>query len=777
MIGKSSDLPATVEVFATKGAGDIKYGISFHRRNDQSPLIIKEVGREGIFSSKGLKPGMIVNEINGINVSLRSPNEAACILMYADVGEELNLVASRSINIRAKKVKKETKWGFTIKNSTKKAGVFVSHINEEKQFRYPELRVGMQVILINGKPCPEEISHATRLIRNSHPSLEIQVVDLDHHVDVDAFDISNESRNDIEDNRNACFDKSRPKSSLKPFDTFMTSLVSEQASARTPNKELRYANFQDKESPFRVSETDVKTRINPVNRNDLQEKGSSKVDVIDEKMGHLPIEDTRHSPSIVTNYEVSISIGEEVEIPSHAILTRDEVVPIDIFDNMPNLNKYCLKRDAVDEIEDYDELLRILLNVPIGERLDVFDFFDTLGLKIIQTINYLITDKSEDDKCLRTEGEGISHLTHMKEGLGMSDLADFQNILSKELERVQTELLEIKTGVDQSPELHEPKGEAKKKIQAEVVHEEKKKRIRLKSFFRRKTERLLLNSKAFKPKSNKSITVSQKQWKRKVHVEGRIKKLERQNQELQKLVRGVAEAHVKEKEPKPSKLKSFFEIKNRSNQENASEAYPDRKMEEIFYEKEKVVRERKNSIGSNTDSLSFYDRLTVQLFGSDFLEQPSKMEYTVENETESFLNYFFGNVKSSDISLYNSLVSSPRKKKKDNGTFLSSSKPEFSSLTAKESKRKEKKRNLSLQSKNAHGITGASVSNNNGRGKKPAQKGQGKLLYNRKASPALQSAVEIVSLDEEEIVDVDEFVEPNQEEIAKSEFFYSLLWC
>ena len=54
----------TVKVISgVRDTVDSKYGISFCRKTTDSPVIIKEVRKDGIFATHGLVPGMVVKEV------------------------------------------------------------------------------------------------------------------------------------------------------------------------------------------------------------------------------------------------------------------------------------------------------------------------------------------------------------------------------------------------------------------------------------------------------------------------------------------------------------------------------------------------------------------------------------------------------------------------------------------------------------------------------------------------------------------------------------------
>lgn len=151
---------------------DSKYGISFCRKTAESPIIIKEVRKDGIFARQGLVPGMVVKAVNGEKVQWRRPTEAATLLAQTDIGKEVS-VAVESFTGRVHRTKKSQKWGVTLKNSTKMSGIFIAGIESDALFASTELKPGMKVIRINGKRCPREAKDVISMVARTGDDLEI----------------------------------------------------------------------------------------------------------------------------------------------------------------------------------------------------------------------------------------------------------------------------------------------------------------------------------------------------------------------------------------------------------------------------------------------------------------------------------------------------------------------------------------------------------------------------------------------------------------------------
>jgi membrane-associated protease RseP (regulator of RpoE activity) len=152
-----------------------KYGISFCRKTPESPIIIKEVRKDGIFARQGLVPGMVVKAVNGEKVQWKRPTEAATLLAQTDFGNEVSVAVEAFTGI-VHRTHKSQKWGLTLKNSTKMSGIFISGIEDDALFASTELKPGMKVIRINGKRCPREAKHVISMVAKTGDDLVIVAV-------------------------------------------------------------------------------------------------------------------------------------------------------------------------------------------------------------------------------------------------------------------------------------------------------------------------------------------------------------------------------------------------------------------------------------------------------------------------------------------------------------------------------------------------------------------------------------------------------------------------
>jgi hypothetical protein len=173
---------AAVEALAYKESKATKYGLLFHRKDSNSPLTIKEIRTTGIFHSSNLESGMHVLEINGVESIWLSPVEGGRLLRHADVGTQLSIKAARPRTIKATKGPKESKdskWGFAVKNSTTQRGLFIESIAENSPFADTDLRIGNKIIQINGRPCPQQVREAAKMLKASAAKMEITAVQQD----------------------------------------------------------------------------------------------------------------------------------------------------------------------------------------------------------------------------------------------------------------------------------------------------------------------------------------------------------------------------------------------------------------------------------------------------------------------------------------------------------------------------------------------------------------------------------------------------------------------
>jgi hypothetical protein len=241
-----------VEALAHKESKAMKYGLLFHRKDSNSPLTIKEIRTTGIFHSSDLESGMHVLEINGIESIWMSPVEGGRLLRHADVGTQLSIKAARPRTIKATKRSKESKWGFAIKNSTTHCGLFIENITENCPFADTDLCIGMKIIQINGRPCPQQIRKATKMLKASAAKMEITAVQLDALEARDEMDDircedNNENRTEDLDMDDFCYESDEKPSTEQRGKRYQVVSKDREATKAVANDEHQIINKNEDE--------------------------------------------------------------------------------------------------------------------------------------------------------------------------------------------------------------------------------------------------------------------------------------------------------------------------------------------------------------------------------------------------------------------------------------------------------------------------------------------------------------------------------------------------
>jgi C-terminal processing protease CtpA/Prc len=160
-----------VESIVHKKSANAILGISFTRKGEKSPLIIKQMYGTGLFADSMLQRGMVVLKINDSNASWFSPNEAAAAIRNAPIGHAS--VTAEGYYASAHCIKQSEGYGLVVKNSSTKEGLFIFAIKENSPFALSALKPGMQLILINGEPCPSNLKAACQALRKSADKISI----------------------------------------------------------------------------------------------------------------------------------------------------------------------------------------------------------------------------------------------------------------------------------------------------------------------------------------------------------------------------------------------------------------------------------------------------------------------------------------------------------------------------------------------------------------------------------------------------------------------------
>jgi predicted metalloprotease with PDZ domain len=183
-----------VESIVHKKSANAKLGITFSRKSEQSPLIIKQTHGTGLLRDSMLQPGMVVLKINDRNASWFSPNEAAAAIRNAPIGHAS--VTAEGYYASVCRTKRSEGYGLVLKNSSTKEGLFIFAIKENSPFAFSTLKPGMQLILINGKPCPSNLKDACKALRKSADKMEILATFASEEGDNVTIDDLTEKRDD-----------------------------------------------------------------------------------------------------------------------------------------------------------------------------------------------------------------------------------------------------------------------------------------------------------------------------------------------------------------------------------------------------------------------------------------------------------------------------------------------------------------------------------------------------------------------------------------------------
>ena len=159
---------------ATKPSKDSKVGIAFSRQAENHPLTVKLIREEGLFFESELKAGFVVDSINGIPMTYKTPKDAADELRKSD--GEVTIVA-KIFTSTIEKSGKEDKVGISLKNSTTKPGMWISKINDDGKFAGSELAAGQKVVSINGVPCPSKTKEAIALVKDAESTVTVVAID------------------------------------------------------------------------------------------------------------------------------------------------------------------------------------------------------------------------------------------------------------------------------------------------------------------------------------------------------------------------------------------------------------------------------------------------------------------------------------------------------------------------------------------------------------------------------------------------------------------------
>jgi hypothetical protein len=160
-----------VTVTANKATSDVLAGVGFSRLDENSPLLLAHLDESGLFGKSPLILGLTVTKINGKDMMWEHPRDAA---------DEIKK-ASGSISITVEgfvaKVTKgrKTPTGLVLED-TKAGGIVIADIREDSMFATSELKVGMQILSINARPCPKPAWRAIHKLQRSAGRIKVVAV-------------------------------------------------------------------------------------------------------------------------------------------------------------------------------------------------------------------------------------------------------------------------------------------------------------------------------------------------------------------------------------------------------------------------------------------------------------------------------------------------------------------------------------------------------------------------------------------------------------------------
>ncbi|KAL3938801.1 MAG: hypothetical protein SGBAC_006364 [Bacillariaceae sp.] len=170
-----------VTVKAIKTSQDDMAGVGFSRKSDSSPLILARVDKTGLFGNSPLIPGLVVQKINGRDMtSSVHPKDAAAQILNSP----------RSISITAEGFvgnvwkPRKTPTGIVLKD-TEDGGVFISQIRPDSIFLESDIKAGMEVVSINGMPCPKPAWRATHTLQRSTGKVKVVAINFTNADKVD----------------------------------------------------------------------------------------------------------------------------------------------------------------------------------------------------------------------------------------------------------------------------------------------------------------------------------------------------------------------------------------------------------------------------------------------------------------------------------------------------------------------------------------------------------------------------------------------------------------
>ena len=154
-----------------------KPGITFAREEPGTPLTVKSIDKDGFFAYTALVPGLVLLDINGENVTWKSPEDASKALMNGSE-EKITLTAEGFVGKIVRESLNEN-LGMILKESPSSKGVFIAKISVDSKFSGTDLEEGMKIISIEGIPCPSSANGATKIMQQKLGRLKVVAINVD----------------------------------------------------------------------------------------------------------------------------------------------------------------------------------------------------------------------------------------------------------------------------------------------------------------------------------------------------------------------------------------------------------------------------------------------------------------------------------------------------------------------------------------------------------------------------------------------------------------------
>ncbi|CAJ1935165.1 unnamed protein product [Cylindrotheca closterium] len=326
---------SVVEAVVRKKSEKVKYGIVFHRSKPNIPTTIESIRSKCLFTRKGLLPGMYVLEVNGQDATWKTPKDCARLLKSAPVGSNVSIKAAIPKTIRVKRDSEENSWGFSIKNSTKREGIFIDNVAPKSIMASSGLEHGMLIIKINGKTFPNEIKDAALALRASGNSIEITLVQLEAQLDFDLDDIS--TATDIQQEAGDEMEPGKQEEEKATGGDIIEGSGEKNESSSHPRistaEALEYSGDKVKETSKQKQTTAVLQTVTE-NRDDVTNAPTSKVEP-----------STAREPPMVQEFDIDMDDFSFAESESKIPIQKDENSPSGWFFRNSKKEEECFDLD------------------------------------------------------------------------------------------------------------------------------------------------------------------------------------------------------------------------------------------------------------------------------------------------------------------------------------------------------------------------------------------------------------------------------------------------